>query len=177
MVVITVSFPTVEEDERAKRFQVYKNYLQSLSMFLSHEYGAERTARLSGLLAAQKELVGFGRIQRKVPAEISVVRKYLILAWGSETQLRLGNWAEDDSSLPYSNAWAPIHAYYAVYASAQAWFRAQNQPPMHAHSGEFGHPVRLKSATWSGPNRPPVPAQFGHPEPQATHRRFSVLRV
>jgi hypothetical protein len=33
-----------------------------------------------------------------------------------------------------------------------------------AHSGQFGHPVRLKSATWTGPNRPPVPAEFGHPE-------------
>ena len=31
-----------------------------------------------------------------------------------------------------------------------------------AHSGEFGRPVRLNSATWSGSNRPPVPVEFGH---------------
>jgi hypothetical protein len=31
-----------------------------------------------------------------------------------------------------------------------------------AYSGEFGRLFRLKSATWSGPNRPPVPIDFGH---------------
>ncbi|MHB8868779.1 MAG: hypothetical protein ACYC6T_18640, partial [Thermoleophilia bacterium] len=31
-----------------------------------------------------------------------------------------------------------------------------------AHSGEFGRPVRSKSAAWSDPNRPPSPVEFGH---------------
>jgi len=34
---------------------------------------------------------------------------------------------------------------------------------LHAHSGEFGRPVRLKTATWSGSIRPPGPLHWSPP--------------
>jgi hypothetical protein len=42
----------------------------------------------------------------------------------------------------------------------------------YAHSGEFGRLFRLKSATCSGPNRPPVPIDFGH---RSRRRRIDGL--
>lgn len=37
-----------------------------------------------------------------------------------------------------------------------------------AYSGQFGHPVRLNPATWSGAIRPPGPIDPRPSEPQAT---------
>lgn len=117
---LIVRASTPEEQERTRRFQVHKNYVGGIALFVSRTYGAERTARLAALLQAQRELSGFRRIrQRQVNNER--LAQYLTLAWASELQYRLAGLG-DASLLQYSNAWAPVHAYYAVYMGAQAWF-------------------------------------------------------
>jgi hypothetical protein len=59
---------------------------------------------------------------------------------------------------------ASVYALMFYFGSVTRYRPPEFNSILTAHSGEFGHPVRLKSATWTGPNRPPVPAESGHPE-------------
>ena len=47
-----------------------------------------------------------------------------MLAWTSEIQLHLPAIMGNTSMLAFANTWAPVHAYYAVYGTLQAWFTA-----------------------------------------------------
>ena len=84
---------------------------------------------MAGLVSAQQSLPSFGKIQTKRGFDRDRLSQFLTLAWGSELQLRLSG-LQDSSVLRYSNAWAPVHAYYAVYMSAQAWFAAMRLSKM-----------------------------------------------
>lgn len=117
---LVIRLPSPEEEERARRFQVHKNYIAGITLFLESEYGLAGAPLMTGLAAAQRSLDGFGRIQRRQVNEARLTQ-YLSLAWASELQFRLPGLG-DRSLLQYSNAWAPIHAYYSIYMSAQAWF-------------------------------------------------------
>jgi len=124
----TIRFPTNEEEERRRRFRVLRNYLVSLDDFLHMTYGDDI---LPGLLAQQRGLRGYGRIHRQKPFHPDHVRRYLTLSWAAELQLRLAG-----TSFPsYSNAWAPVHAYYAVCMALNAWFAASLLNPPSDHSG------------------------------------------
>ena len=127
---IVLHFPTAEEEERIKRFQVHRNYLLNIAMFLNdrHPEGVG-----PGVLAEQRALPGFRRIQRrKVTAEADI-RRFLNIAWASELQLRLPELGER-GFLRYSNAWTPVHAYYAVYMSMQAWFASMGLKLVNDHT-------------------------------------------
>jgi hypothetical protein len=65
----------------------------------------------------------YQRIQRG-EADLNEVRRYLMLAWTSEIQLHLPAIMGNTSMLAFANTWAPVHAYYAVYGTLQAWFTA-----------------------------------------------------
>lgn len=116
---LTIRLPTAEEDARSRRFTVHKNYLGSLTLLLELLYGRDE-AFLGGLLQAQRQLPSFQRLARREVESESELRRLLRIAWASELQLRLGTYG-GGAFLRYSNAWAPVQAYYAVYMSAHAW--------------------------------------------------------
>jgi len=138
-------FPTKEEEEQARRFQVVKNYLRNFYDYLSLHYG-EGTDIYSKLLATQRALPNFQKIQRRKAEEVELKRR-LWLAWGAEVQLRVGA-TEQVAILPYANAWAPVHAYYAVYMSMHALFvamRLGSPPENHGSSLKYDRePCDLK---------------------------------
>jgi hypothetical protein len=117
---LLIRLPTAEEEERSRRFQVHKNYVAALTQFLQREYGGSGAQLLQSLVQRQRSEGRFERIRRRT-ANAERISQFLTLSWASELQFRLAGLA-DQSLLQYSNAWAPIHAYYAVYMSAQAYF-------------------------------------------------------
>lgn len=115
-----IRFPTKEEEEAANRFVVHRNYVVGLADFILSRYG---DAYLDGLLTTQKSLVGYARIQGGAQISEAAVQRFLPISWSSELQLELGA-NGSANTLRYTNAWAPVHAYYAAYMSMQAWFAA-----------------------------------------------------
>lgn len=122
MPVITFDFPTPEEEELTRRFTVNRHYLQAVAGFITTTYG-RREKLYSGLRAAVQAMPQHHKIQRGQPG-LKEVRRYLMLAWTSEIQLHLPAIMGNTSMLPFANTWAPVHAYYAVYGTLQAWFTA-----------------------------------------------------
>lgn len=127
MSIVTVRFPSPEEEERNRRFQVHKNYLGAIDLYFAEEHGWDATDRLRALLQRQRALRGFRRIQRSRPADPGQLTRFLMLSWASEAQLRVHRGAEG-AILPYANPWAPVHSYYAVYMACVAWLSAQGHP-------------------------------------------------
>ena len=117
--VIVVRFPSEEEQDRISPFTVHRHYLTNMEVMLDALYGAGE-AQPQAMVAAQRTLPGFGRMQRRPLHGVAELRRLLCICWGSELQLRLGTVA-GDAFLRYSNAWAPVQAYYAVYMSIHAW--------------------------------------------------------
>jgi hypothetical protein len=122
MPIITIRFPSDEEEERSKRFTVHRNYLGSIELFLAAVYGTG-DAQAQALVAAQRALPAFGRIQRRPLAGNDELRRFLAISWASEVQLRLAG-LTGDALIRYSNPWAAVKAYYAVYMSIHAWLCA-----------------------------------------------------
>lgn len=131
---IVVEWPTAEEEDRTRRFQVNKNYLAALGQHLQDRYGVGLEASSEGLLGELRQRTGFGRIQRGASVDLAACRSALSLSWTGLIQLELASWSQVQFNLPYSNAWAPVHAYYAVYGAARAWLSAQGQLTT-SHSG------------------------------------------
>jgi len=175
---ISLRLPTREEEERRLRFQVLRNYLVGIDGFLHDTYGDEI---LTDLLAAQRALPGYSRIQRRVPTNPDQVRRCLTLSWAAELQLRLAS----TSYLCYSNAWAPVHSYYAVCMALNAWHAASLLNPPGDHSGTL-NTISSKitqtsilplpwSVTCSG--CPPFDCQFpGLPNDADPNAPFELLR-
>lgn len=126
MPAIVIEFPTAEEEERSRRFQVHKNYLLGLSQHLQERYGEGLDDASRGLVEELRRQRGYGRIQCT-----SIDRKAcgtaLSLSWTGLIQLELASWSQVRFDLAYTNAWAPVHAYYAVHGAARAWLTAQGQ--------------------------------------------------
>ncbi len=118
--VINLKLPTKEEDERAKAFAVHKNYVSAISSYIFNAWGTPPT-HIEDLLKTQQALSGYSKMQAKTPPSPIDVHRCLTISWASELQLQLGA-AVDPVTLRYSNVWAPVHAYYAIYMSLQAWF-------------------------------------------------------
>ncbi|MHB1342612.1 MAG: hypothetical protein ACYCX5_12760 [Coriobacteriia bacterium] len=113
-----LQLPTEEELSRQRSFQVLKNYLSAGVSCVESEFGGSRAA--DAILAYQRRLRGFRRVQRRALADPAAVQQALVLGWTSRLQLSLADYAGSDELLPYANAWAPVHAYYAVYGSVRA---------------------------------------------------------
>lgn len=122
MPAITLNFPTDEEEELLRRFTVNRNYLQALAGFITATYG-QRETLYAGLKTVVETTPQYHKIQR-ASADLDEVRRFLTLAWTSEIQLHLPTLMGNPSMLPFANAWAPVHAYYAVFGTLQAWFGA-----------------------------------------------------
>lgn len=122
MVTTTLKFPTDEEKDLLRRFTVNRNYLQAAAGFITTTYG-RREKLYAGLRTTVEAMPPYQRIQRG-QADLDEVRRFLTLAWTSEIQLHLPAIMDNPSMLAFANTWAPVHAYYAVYGTLQAWFAA-----------------------------------------------------
>ena len=125
MPTITLNLPSPEEEELIRRFTVNKNYLQALNNHLSRKYG-RGDKLLTGLRSAVQGHAAYNKLARGSP-DVDEVRRFLLLAWTSEIQLQLPSLLGYEAMVGYANAWAPVHAYYAVYGALQAWFAADGQ--------------------------------------------------
>jgi hypothetical protein len=119
---IEINLPTDAEEELLRRFTVNRNYLQAVAGFITTTYG-RREKLYQGLRSAVEMIPAYQRIQRG-SGDSGEVRRFLTLAWTSEIQLHLPAIMDNDSMLAFANTWAPVHAYYAVYGTLQAWFSA-----------------------------------------------------
>jgi hypothetical protein len=117
-----MTLPTDEENDLLRRFTVNRNYLQAVQNFLMATYG-RREKLYSGLRAGLQSHPPYAKINRAT-ADLHEVRRFLALAWTSEVQLHLPALMGDTAMLGFANAWAPVHAYYAVFGGLQAWFTA-----------------------------------------------------
>ncbi len=133
MPIVKFSFPTEEEQERTRRFQVHKNYLGGVQQWVNETYDVGDPRDFQKLIDAQSQLKGFNKIQKATPASRKDLRKYLMMSWASEAQLRVHEGAEA-TILPYANAWAPVHSYYAVYMGTAAWLSAQGHGDVSDHA-------------------------------------------
>ena len=120
--IVTLSFPSDEESELLRRFTVNRHYLQALASFLTATYG-RREKLYERLKATVESTSPYHKIQHAT-ADLDEVRRFLTLAWAGEIQLHLPALMENSSILAFANAWAPVHAYYAVFGALQAWFAA-----------------------------------------------------
>ncbi|MBA2311207.1 MAG: hypothetical protein H0V97_00185 [Actinobacteria bacterium] len=136
MPIVLPGSPTPEEEEQARRFQVMMYYLANIALFISHNFAGSGFTFFERLLEAQRQLPGYGRVQRRGQVDAAGIKRRLWLAWGAEVQLRTGYEAKA-AFLRYSNVWAPVHAYYAMYMSSHALFAAMglaNPPEDHTAS-------------------------------------------
>ena len=122
MALITVNFPSAEEEDLLRRFTVNRNYLQSTRLFLEDRYGGGNSL-YRGLQQEIHSRPAWQRMNRGT-ADLERVRQFLFLGWTSEIQLYLPAIMGTSAIIGYSNTWAPVHAYYAVFGALQAWFAA-----------------------------------------------------
>lgn len=116
----TVTNESVDSDA-ARALTTYRNYLSALSGFVRTKYGSGQDEYQS-LLVTQRALVGFGRITRARTVRMSKVRELLFNAWHTEVVLGLPNSLLDPGLIRFTNQWAPVQAYYAVYSLWRVWF-------------------------------------------------------
>lgn len=117
-----IRFPTAEEEGRQKAFTVHKNYLSSINLYILETYGPHPYV-LNNLIARQRSLTGYAKLQARNLDGQDAIAQYMKMCWTSELQLRLSE-VQDEGWIRYSNAWAPVHAYFAVYMAIQTWFAA-----------------------------------------------------
>jgi hypothetical protein len=118
-----IRFPTDEEEELVRRFTVVLNHVDHMRLWLEEEYGAAGQQMYEGLAAATIALPAFDRVKRR-DADTAAVRQNFSISWMSELQLLLPSILGASGLMRYSNAWAPVHAYYATYMALQGWFEA-----------------------------------------------------
>jgi hypothetical protein len=116
---IVIRFQSDADGDRSRRFTVHYNYLESIDQFLGMAYGTGNK-QPQQLIASQRSMPGYRRIRRRRPTSTVELRRLLSISWASEMQLRLAD-VGGEGFLRYSNAWAPVQAYYAVYMSIHAW--------------------------------------------------------
>jgi hypothetical protein len=122
VVTISLKLPTDEEEDLLRRFTVNRSYLQAIAGFITTTYGW-REKLYAGLRSTVEAMPAYQRIQRR-EGDLEEIRRFLTLAWTSEIQLHLPAIMGNSSVLAFANTWAPVHAYYAVYGTLQAWFAA-----------------------------------------------------
>lgn len=120
-----IDFPSEHEDELIRRFRVTLNYLVSVQYFLAHRYGHGNNL-YPGLTAALNAHPAFIKLHKRSlnDNEHDRIQRHLEIAWVTELVLRMPAALGSGRALQVTNAWAPVHAYYSVNMTLQAWFDA-----------------------------------------------------
>lgn len=117
------ALPTDRDQELVRRFTVTLHYLRHLEIYLTQAYGRDREL-YTGIAAVLAGHRPFLKLMRRPDIDLVAIRRFLEIAWVSELQLCVPAAIGSPSVLRYTNAWAPIHAYYSAYMLLQAWFTA-----------------------------------------------------
>ncbi len=113
------SFELITISHEEATFRTYLNYLVALARYIEEEYPEK-----SDLVKAVFNLRGVQRIKRNKDFDSEKLFKLLRNAWFTEIQLHLSG--SDAEFMRYSNYWAPVQAYYAVFLELSALFVASN---------------------------------------------------
>lgn len=106
--------------DAARALTTYRNYLTALSIFTRTTYSGPG-GHLQRLAHAQRALKGFGRLRRQT-SPCAGVRELLFNAWHTEVALGVPQVFSDPGLIRFTNQWAPVQAYYALYSLWRAWF-------------------------------------------------------
>jgi len=127
-----------QQPEESFSFRTYKNYLQSLSGFVTERYGSSPGC-FSRLKAQCTQQGIFSGVQATTVNSQTKedIKKLLFNAWNTELVLALPAAISPDF-IKYANHWSPVQAYYAVYLSLQAYFRSCGlQAPPRDHTASL----------------------------------------
>jgi hypothetical protein len=116
---------TREQQEELHRFTTYLNYLKAISLFFNRDPDPPRLLEVVDSHA-------FRRLQGGRCPDPQRVRQLLRNAWCTEIQLGVA--AKQEDLLGYSNHWAPVQLYYAVYLALRALFLAENRTIPNDHA-------------------------------------------
>lgn len=124
--MITIpSLPTERDEELVRQFRVTLNYLRDLEIYLQNTYGRSRKLHegIATTLASHRPYL---KLRRRAGADIDLdqLQRHLEIAWVSELELWLPAALGAGRALRVTNAWSPVHAYYATAMLLQAWFDA-----------------------------------------------------
>ena len=129
-----LQLPEIEQPEEFFSFETYKNYLQSLKLYVTRRYGIppacfaamKATSTCQGILSGKHPGLPPG-------IKTDDIKKLLFNAWNTELVLVLPATISPDF-VKYANHWSPVQAYYAVYLALQAYFRSslEQTPKDHA---------------------------------------------
>lgn len=171
---VLLHMPSDAEQERERAFQVLRNYVCASVQVFEITYPSGPASSCSAMLQVQRSLAGYRRIRRRAMGDLAPLRRALVLSWTSRLQLGLAGWTEDRGVVGYTNAWAPVHAYYAVYGSVRAWLAAQGHASTdhasalramsHAATERSVLPVPLSVACHGCPGLEPAPTYTGVPD-------------
>jgi hypothetical protein len=122
---LAAALPTDRDDELVRRFQVTLNYLRDLQNYVANVYGRGRKV-YPGLSEALEMQSAYLKLQRRRAGAVDLdqLQRHLEIAWVTELVLRMPAALGQGRALRVTNAWAPVHAYYAVNMALQAWFDA-----------------------------------------------------
>lgn len=121
------SFELITLTQEEATFRTYLNYLVALARYIEEEYPEK-----SDLVKAVFNLRGVQRIKRNKDFDSDKLFKLLRNAWFTEIQLHLSG--SDADFMRYSNHWAPVQAYYAVFLELSALFVASNSDIKQSHA-------------------------------------------
>jgi hypothetical protein len=117
-------WPTDEEIEQGNRFRTYLNYVCSISNYL-------KSINPKTFLKTIAGSAEFCRIKRH-RVDLDAIEKLLRNAWLTEVKLHIDG--DDNEFATYSNHWAPVQLYYAVYLSLRAYSAANGSQIPNEHT-------------------------------------------
>lgn len=153
--MVTIRFPTPEEEDLHLRFTVTRHYLQAMRQFLETTYGPGPRLH-EGMRDAVRTRRAWHRIQRASTVDLDEIRRFLVLGWTSEVQLQVPSTLGEGAPIGFFNAWSPVHAYYAVYGILQGWFAANGMTGL-----TDDHTAALKTVASMIRERDPFPEPWG----------------
>lgn len=142
------SFELITITQEEATFRTYLNYLVAWARYIEEEYPEK-----SDLVKAVVNLRGFQLINGNKNFDSEKLFKLLRNAWFTEIQLHLNG--GDAEFMRYSNLWAPVQAYYAVFLELSALFVASKANIKRSHTavlhtiGSFARDRKIFVRPWS----------------------------
>lgn len=123
--IVIPALPSARDDELVRRFQVTLNYLRDLEHYIEAAYGRGK-ATYPGLSTELQSHPAYLRLRRRPANSFASdqLERHLEIAWVTELVLRMPAALGHGRALRVTNAWAPVHAYYAINMALQSWFDA-----------------------------------------------------
>lgn len=123
--IVIPALPADRDEELVRRFQVTLNYLRDLQHYIENAYGRGKAVYPSLSTALQKHPAYLKLHRRSAGSfDFDQLERHLEIAWVTELVLRMPAALGQGRALRVTNAWAPVHAYYAINMALQAWFDA-----------------------------------------------------